>query len=115
MIIQRQSRNKKGMLKSGTRFIKRVGVLPKFIKDQNISIWKKIMVFIGLAYVINPFDLLPVPVFLAFGLIDDAVIIGYILSKISDELDYYIENPYSKEFSKDKIIDDIEYRIDDEE
>lgn len=114
MIIQRQSRNKKGMLKSVARFMKRIGVLPKFIKDPNISIWKKIMVFIGLAYAINPFDLLPAPVFLAFGLIDDAVIIGYILSKISDELDYYIENPYSNEFSKDKIIDDIEYRIDDE-
>ena len=115
MIIQKQSRNKKGMLMSAARFMKRIGVLPKFIKDPRVSIWKKVMVFVGLAYVINPFDLIPVPVFLVFGLIDDAVIIGYVLSRISDELDYYIENPHSKEFSKDKIIDDIEYRIDDEE
>ncbi|MEW9123986.1 MAG: DUF1232 domain-containing protein [Thermotaleaceae bacterium] len=72
------------------------------------------MVFAGLAYVINPFDLIPAPVFLAFGLIDDVVIMGYILSKISDQLDFYIQNPYSKEFSKDKIIDDVEYRVDED-
>jgi uncharacterized membrane protein YkvA (DUF1232 family) len=63
--------------------------------------------------VVSPFDIVPDPV-LGLGFIDDAVVITYVMARISDELEKYLPSEISKEFDKGKIIDDVDYKIDDE-
>lgn len=93
--------------------LKRIGLLPKFLKDPQASLWKKLMVILGIVYMISPFDILPDPV-LGLGFVDDAVLIAYIVSKISGELEKYVPKDATKEFDRDKVIDHVEYKIDDE-
>jgi len=102
------------------RFIKRVGVLHKYIFDPNVSFMRKIIVAAMIFYVFSPLDLLPDPI-LGFGFIDDAFIAIYVITKISDELDKYInsienikKNNKVININKDKVIDNVDYKIDDE-
>lgn len=46
-----------------------------------------IMIIISLIYLVMPIDL--IPDFLIGGFIDDAMVIGYVVKKTSDELDLY--------------------------
>lgn len=48
-----------------------------------------ITIIAGLLYLVNPMDF--IPDFLVGGFIDDAAVIGYLLTKIKDELDRYKE------------------------
>lgn len=48
-----------------------------------------IMIIISLIYLVMPIDL--IPDFLIGGFIDDAMVIGYVVKKTSDELDLYKE------------------------
>ncbi|TCO79349.1 YkvA family protein [Marinisporobacter balticus] len=99
-------------LKTIIKLFKRISVIHKLIKDPNVAFYKKIMVISGLIYFISPIDLVP-EIVLGFGFIDDAVLILYIVSKISDELDRYIKKDQVV-FEEDKIIEDIKYKMDDE-
>ncbi|WP_198153254.1 YkvA family protein [Thermotalea metallivorans] len=87
--------------------------MPKFLKDPQASLWKKLMVILGIVYVISPFDILPDPV-LGLGFVDDAVLIAYMVSKIFDELEKYAPEGAKGKFDRDKVIDHVEYKIDDE-
>lgn len=100
------------VLKSTRKLFKRIGAMHKLIKDPNVAFYKKMMLIGGLVYLISPLDFIPEAV-LGFGFIDDAVLMLYIISKLSDQLDKYIEKDSAK-FDKNKIIEDIEYKIDDE-
>ncbi|QEK11934.1 DUF1232 domain-containing protein [Crassaminicella thermophila] len=111
-MIQKRFYTDMNVLKSISKPFKRIGVLHKLIKDPNVSFYKKIMLIGGLIYVISPIDIISDPI-LGFGFIDDAVLMVYIISKISDQLDKYIEKDYGK-FNKEKIIEDVEYKVHDE-
>lgn len=69
-----------------------------------------------LAYVISPLDIIP-EVVLGFGIIDDALIAIFVISSISNELDKYISKSEEGDINIDteKIIDDVEYEIKDED
>lgn len=56
---------------------------------RSISKSAVITIIAGLLYLANPMDL--IPDFLVGGFIDDAAVIGYLLTKIKDELDKYKE------------------------
>ncbi|WIF94775.1 YkvA family protein [Caminicella sporogenes] len=104
------------LLKAIFKFFKRIGVLPKFLLDKDVSIFKKIIILLTLLYVISPLDILPDPI-LGFGIIDDAVLAVYIISMVSDELDKYIESRKKKDikFNKDKVIETVEYEVKDDD
>ncbi|MCT4607241.1 MAG: DUF1232 domain-containing protein [Marinisporobacter sp.] len=105
------------ILKAIGKLFKRIGALYQFIKDPNVSVYKKMMVVGGLFYIISPIDLIPEAI-LGFGFIDDAVLMLYIISKISDQLDGYVvtkDRNKDKKFKKDKIIEGVEYKFDDED
>lgn len=111
--MSRGRSNKQTWLRAAWILIRKIGLLPRYLKDPQTLFWKKIMVVLGIVYVVSPFDILPDPV-LGLGFIDDAVLITYIMSRISDELEKYLPSEISKEFDKEKIIDDVDYKIDDE-
>ncbi len=108
-------RQDKNVFQRINSFFKKVRALPKFIKDPNVKLWKKAMILGSIIYLISPIDLIPDPI-LGFGFIDDGVLILYIFSLVSNQLDRYVSKDADQKYSfqKDKIIEDVEYKIDDE-
>jgi len=100
------------VLKTLGTLIRRIGVLPKLLRDPNVRFYKKLMVIGGLIYVVSPIDILADPI-LGFGFIDDTVLMVYIISKVKEELDKYLSKD-KLEFEKEKIIDHVDYKIDDD-
>ncbi|KPU27887.1 hypothetical protein TR13x_00600 [Caloranaerobacter sp. TR13] len=87
-------------------FIKRASIAIKYLLDSNVPFSKKIWIILGLIYLISPIDLLPEPI-LGFGIIDDIVLIMYILAKLAKDLDEYMNK-------EKKIIENVEYEVKDE-
>ncbi|QIB26627.1 YkvA family protein [Caloranaerobacter azorensis] len=87
-------------------FLKRASIAIKYLLDSNVPFSKKIWIILGLIYLISPIDLLPEPI-LGFGIIDDIVLILYILAKLADDLDEYANKD-------NKVIEDVEYEVKDE-
>ncbi|WP_069649258.1 YkvA family protein [Caloranaerobacter ferrireducens] len=87
-------------------FIKRASTAIKYLLDAKVPFLKKIWIILGLIYLISPIDLLPEPI-LGFGIIDDIVLIMYILAKLAKDLDEYINK-------ENKIIENVEYEVKDE-
>ncbi len=101
-------------------FFKRIGLVSEFLKDGCVSKLKKLKVIMllvfGFLYFISPLDLIP-EVILGLGIIDDGVVILYLLTAINKELDEYelksknIKCRYDSEYGN--VIDNIEYDIED--
>ena len=68
-----------------------VSLVMDYTKKRYRSVSKTTIITIiaGLLYLVNPMDL--IPDFFVGGFIDDAAVIGYVLTKIKDELDRYKE------------------------
>lgn len=100
------------LIKAIVTLARRILLLPRLLKDPSVKIHKKVMIMGGILYLISPIDLLADPI-LAFGLIDDTVLMVYIISKIKDELDKYNGKDNNIVLEKDKIIEKVDYKIDD--
>lgn len=72
-----------------------------------------LLVVIALLYLVMPLDL--IPDFLPMGFIDDIAVIGFVMKRISDEINKYKEWKYTfnENFSED-IIEEEESGIDDD-
>lgn len=101
-------------LKYAFSFFKRIHLLSKFIKDKNISRLKKFKIigilFLGFLYFVSPIDVVP-EFFVGLGIIDDGVILIYILTIINEELDKYVK--LNDEYDN-KVLENIDYKIKDE-
>jgi len=81
----------------------------KFLFDKNIPLREKWWVIIPLIYILSPADLIPAPI-LGFSIVDDLVMLGFLLTKVYDKTKkYYYEN--KKEENHDDIIENVEYEI----
>ncbi|MFA7549746.1 MAG: DUF1232 domain-containing protein [Sedimentibacter sp.] len=89
----------------------RILFIIKFLFDKNIPMREKWWVIIPVIYILSPADLIPEPV-LGFGIVDDLVILGLLLTIVYDKIKkYYFDNR-----NKDKdIIENVEYEIDKDE
>ena len=89
----------------------RILFIIKFLFDKNILIREKWWMIIPVIYILSPADLIPEPV-LGFGIVDDLVILGLLLTIVYDKIKkYYFDNR-----NKDKdIIENVEYEIDKDE
>ncbi len=86
------------------------------MKDKAVPKRKKLIIILGLLFLISPINLITVPVF-GLGLIDDLILWGFIIYYLKDELDKYWlgekeANPKQQEALKGKdIIDDVDFEI----
>lgn len=68
-------------------------------------------------YIISPADLIPAPI-LGFSIIDDAVMLFYLLSVVSSKTKKYYGNNDKNEHGsneKENIIENVEYEIHEDE
>ncbi len=85
----------------------------KFLFDKKIPIREKMWIIIPLLYIISPIDLIPAPI-LGFSFIDDLVIFLYLMSMVNSKVDKYY-NKKEEDIDKDKIVESVEYKVDEEE
>ncbi len=92
----------------------RIKAVVAMMKDKNVPIRKKLLVVLGVIYVLTPVDVLPV-VLGPFALVDDAVVVMWIITHLKDTLDQYwtgeSECDMSKDFKKKDLIDDVEFTV----
>lgn len=97
------------------RLLKRIGYLPKLLKDPNVKVWNKAAVVGMIAYLITPFDLIP-EAMIGLGILDDAVLTLIVIGFLSDALDKYIRIDLNKKTTPDEhmgetIIEDVDYEV----
>ncbi|WP_066503009.1 YkvA family protein [Abyssisolibacter fermentans] len=96
-------------------FFKKIKIIFKYLFDTNVKFRKKILLIIGLVYLISPLDLLPDPVF-GIGLIDDIFILSSIIISMREKIkDYEKTLKYGRmrDAETGKIIDFNEFNNED--
>lgn len=97
--------------------IKRIQAIKFMLKDPNVKKRKKLLVILGLVYLVMPIDLIPAVIF-PIGFIDDIVLWLWILYHLRETLDNYWLGEktvdLSKEYKGKTIIDDVEFEVKEE-
>lgn len=97
--------------------MRRIKAIPPFLRDKTVPFRKKLIIVLGIAYLLSPIDLIPAPILL-FGIIDDIVVWSFIIYYPKDELDKYWlgekEVKPEERFHGKKIIDDVKFEVKDE-
>ena len=91
----------------------RLSLIYKFFFNKEIPLKEKWWIIIPVIYLVSPVDLIPEPI-LGFGFVDDLVMLTYLLSVVMDKTKKY-NNKTKNETSKEKIIEDVDYEIKDDE
>lgn len=98
--------------------MKRIKAIRFLLADKTVKKRKKAVIIGGIIYLFLPLDLIP-PVLFPIAWVDDLVLWSWILWHLRDELDKYWLGPKSEDFSKKykgkNIIDDVEFKIDEDE
>jgi uncharacterized membrane protein YkvA (DUF1232 family) len=83
----------------------------KFLFDKNIPLKEKWWVIIPLIYILSPADLIPAPV-LGFGIVDDLIMLSFLLTKVYDKINkYYFDSKKTDKKNIKDIIENVEYEI----
>lgn len=97
--------------------INRIKAIKSLLKDKNVGFWKKALVVFGIVYLFLPVDLIP-PILFPFGFLDDLVLWIFIIWHLKDTLDEYWmgekSRDYSKTFKAKNIVEDVDFRVDEE-
>ena len=111
-------------LKYSWSFFKNIFNFRKFLKDERVNIISKAKTIgalgLGIAYLISPIDIIPELFAGIIGGIDDALILGYFLKVINDEIEKYKHLPkgsnipvYKPSYNDGNIIEGVDYKIKD--
>ncbi len=102
----------------------KISLVFKFLFDKNIPLKEKWWIIIPVIYMFSPVDLIPEPI-LGFGFVDDIIVLGFLLSLVNSKAKkYYDENSNNfdkkdeenkKDVKNEKIIENVEYEIKDDE
>ncbi len=95
--------------------LKRIKAIKFLMKDKSVAWWKKGLIVFGILYLVLPIDLIP-PFIPVLGFLDDLFLWIFILWFLSKELDKYWygdSKDLSKKYGGKKVVDDVEYEVDD--
>lgn len=97
--------------------LSRIKAIKTMMADKTVPKRKKLLVIIGVVYLLMPVDILPV-VLGPFALVDDLILWAWILWNLKDTLDaYWIGekvNDFSKDFSGKNMVEGVEFKVDEE-
>lgn len=97
--------------------LSRIKAIKTMMADKTVPKRKKLLVIIGVAYLLMPVDVLPV-VLGPFALVDDLILWAWILWNLKDTLDaYWIGekvDDFSKDFSGKNMVEGVEFKVDEE-
>ncbi len=97
--------------------LSRIKAIKTMMADKTVPKRKKLLVIIGVIYLLMPVDVLPV-VLGPFALVDDLILWAWILWNLKDTLDaYWIGekvDDFSKDFSGKNMVEGVEFKVDEE-
>ncbi|QIB68492.1 DUF1232 domain-containing protein [Aminipila butyrica] len=97
---------------------KRIKAIRSMMADKTVPRRKKLLIILGIAYLISPLDLIPAVLF-PIAWMDDLVLWIWILLHLKDELDKYWLGEKAEDLSKSykgkDIIDAEAYEVDADE
>lgn len=97
---------------AGRAAAKPVLTLYYVLKDGDLSISEKVMVYAAMIYVLSPWDLLPASVYSVLGVLDDGVAVSYVYKKVSekitDEIRFKVEDTLNEWFNDGTFAEVVE-------
>lgn len=82
----------------------KIRLLIKYIKDDRVSAYKKLLILGSLLYLIFPFDIVP-DFMIGLGLLDDAAVILFVWNALKSELKEYEEKLRKTDIDQSKVIE----------
>lgn len=82
----------------------KIRLLIKYIKDDGVSAYKKLLILGSLLYLIFPFDIVP-DFMIGLGLLDDAAVILFVWNALKSELKEYEEKLRKTDIDQSKVIE----------
>lgn len=82
----------------------KIRLLIKYIKDDEVSAYKKLLILGSLLYLIFPFDIVP-DFMIGLGLLDDAAVILFVWNALKSELKEYEEKLRKTDIDQSKVIE----------
>lgn len=96
---------------------KRIKAIRFMMVDKSVAKWKKLLIILGLLYIIWPYDLIPIVLF-PIAWMDDLLLWIWILWTFRDTLDsYWIGEKnidIKKDFRDKNIVDDVDFTVEDD-
>ncbi len=94
----------------------RIGLIFKFLFDKNIPLREKWWIILPAIYILSPIDLIPFPI-LGFSIIDDLVVLLFLLSMVKSKTQKYYgtqkqDDSIKKDIKDKTIIEDVDYEVD---
>ena len=91
-----------------------LAIIP-FLKNPNVSIFKKILVLLAAVYFIIHIDLIPFVIF-PIGMLDDLFLWAFILIGFGDELDESLEKTSNKKYTRKNfrgktVVEGVKYKV----
>jgi len=84
------------------------------LRNPDVKLWDKMKIILMLLYIISPVDLIPAPVF-GFSIIDDLIILGFLLNVINKLLIKYNYKETKKDINEEDIVENVKYEIKEED
>ncbi|MCG8500032.1 MAG: DUF1232 domain-containing protein [Firmicutes bacterium] len=89
-------------------------VMYQYFLDDEVLMYKKLIIGAVLLYFINPIDIIP-DVFAGVGFLDDTIAVLYGWNLLSEELEHYMESKRSGVVNaRGEVVYDVEYSVNDE-
>ncbi len=85
----------------------------KFLFDKKIPLREKWWIIIPTIYILSPVDLIPMPI-LGFSILDDLLMFIYLMTVVTEKTNKYYGNK-EKDFKNKDFIENVEYKIDEDE
>ena len=95
----------------------RIKAITSMMKDKSVSIWKKLLVILGIIYVVFPLDALPFPTF-PVSFLDDILVWVLIIFALRRTLDNYWFGgkvvDFSKKYNDKNVVEGVQFDVEDD-
>lgn len=83
--------------------LKRIKLTIQYMKDRNVSVFKKLLIIGSLLYLVFPVDIVP-DFIIGLGILDDITVLAFIWLALKSEIDAYGSKKEAATIKKARVI-----------
>ena len=83
--------------------IKKIKLTIQYMKDKNVSVFKKLLIIGSLLYLVFPVDIVP-DFIIGLGILDDITVLAFIWFALKSEIDDYGNKKGAESIKKSRVI-----------
>lgn len=91
----------------------KIKLLIRYIRDREVSVFKKLLILAGFLYLVFPMDIVP-DMLIGLGILDDAAVLLFVWNAIKSELEEYGEKISRMDANHNNVIE-VDFKKDDDE